>query len=384
MANGWKLMANMRRAVMAIFIKECREIGRDPLSLTLALVLPLVLLALFTYGLNLDAQRVRLGVYDLDRSADSRGYLASLSASGDLEIAGHAASPAELRDWLNSGRITIGVIVPPDFQRTLLERRPTEVQVLLDGSYPPKAKNALAQLDAATVFYNHRLVQEPGSIASPAGPLVVPEPRVWFNPELKSVNFIVPGLFSLILMVLPPLLSTLAIVRERERGSIQQVLVAPVSPAAFILGKAIPYGLLAFAEMLLVLAVALLWFQIPFRGSLLLFLLASIVYVFCTVGIGLLISTITRSQVVAMLLALVVTIMPSFLFSGFLFPIYTMPERYQVASLGFPARYFTEFARGLALKGSGIDQLWPPLAALTAYTVSVLLLATGRFHRRMG
>ena len=374
----------MSRAVWAILGKEWREIRRDPLSLTLALVLPLVMLALFTYGLNLDVQPVRLGVLDLDQSMASRGYLASLSASGDLQVIARAGSTDELGEGLDRGRIDVGLVLPPDFGRALLAGRPASVEVLVDGAYPPKAKNALAQLDAAAAFYAHRLIHEATGGETPPGPAVVAEPRVWFNPGLKSVNYVVPGLFSLILMTLPPLLSTLAIVRERERGSIQQILVAPVSPAAFILGKAIPYGLLAFAEMVLVLVAGLLWFRVPFRGSLPLFLLASIVYAFCTVGLGLLISTVTRSQVVAMLLALVATLMPSFLFSGFLFPVYTMPELLRWVSLGFPARHFTEIARGLALKGSGPGQLWPQILALLAYTAAVLTLAVRRFHRRMG
>jgi ABC-2 type transport system permease protein len=342
------------------------------------------LLLLFTYGLNLDVRTVRLGVYDLDRSSASRDYLASLSASGDQRIAGEAGSAAELEQWLDQGRIDVGVIVPPDFQRTLLAGQPGVVQLLVDGSDPIQARAGLIQLDTAAAFYSARVVHERMGPAVMAGPAVVPDARVWYNPELKSVNYIVPGLFSLIVMTLSPLLSTLAIVRERERGSIQQVLVAPVSPAAYILGKAVPYGLLAYVEMLLVVAFGLLWFRIPFRGSLPLLLLASVVYVFCTVGLGLLISTLTRSQVVAMLAAIVVTLMPAFLFSGFLFPLYSMPERYRWLSLVFPARHFTEIARGLALKGSGLEQLWPHVGALALFAGGVLVVTTLRFHRRMG
>lgn len=374
----------MRRAVLAILSKELRELWRDPLSLSLTLVLPLVLLILFAYGLNFDVQQVRLGVYDLDGSAASREYLASISASGDMTVVAWAGSAAELGMWLDRGSIDIGVIVPAAFERTLLGRQPASVQLLVDGSYPPQARAALAQMDAAAAFYSQRLLLEASGGDTLPGPAVVPEPRVWFNSELRSVNFVVPGLFSIILMTFAPLLSSLAIVRERERGSIQQILVAPVHPAAFILGKALPYGMLAFVDLLIVLAVGLLWFQVPFRGSLLLFLVVSAVFVFCAVGVGLLVSTVTRSQVVAMVLALVVTIMPTFLFSGFLFPLYSMPERYQWLSLAFPARYFTEVARGLALKAAGPEQLWPQLAALLALTAALLLLAIGRFHRRMG
>jgi ABC-2 type transport system permease protein len=185
-------------------------------------------------------------------------------------------------------------------------------------------------------------------------------------------------------MTFTPLLSTLAIVRERERGSIQQLLAAPVSPLALILGKAVPYSLLGFVDMLLVVTVGLLWFQVPFRGSLALFVLASVVFVFCAVGLGLLISTVTRSQVVAILLALAVTLMPSFLFSGLVFPIYSLPVRYQWASLAFPARHFTEISRGLALRAAGPDQLWTHLLALVVIAAAVVSLTVSRFHRRVG
>jgi ABC-2 type transport system permease protein len=233
----------MRRIVGAIVGKELREIWRDPLSLSLSLLLPLLLLALFAYGLNLDVGRVRLGVYDNDRSGSSRDYLASLTASDDLVVWGEAASVADLEAWLDRGSVDAGLIVPPDFERSLTGGRPAELQALVDGSFPPRAKAILAQLDAAAAMYSQRLFSERVRLSESgvkAGPLVVAEPRVWFNPELKSVNYVVPGLFSLILMTFIPLLSTLAIVRERERGSIQQILAAPMSPLALILGKALP------------------------------------------------------------------------------------------------------------------------------------------------
>jgi ABC-2 type transport system permease protein len=371
------------RIVRAILTKELRELWRDPLSLTLALILPIILLLLFTYGLNLDSRRVDLGLLDLDRSPTSHDLLASITASADLQVRASASTTRELEEWLDRGLIQAGLVIPPDFERTLLRGERAEVQLLVDGATPPSAKAALAQIDAATAFYVMRLNAAMSGHAT-MGPLVIAHSRVWFNPELRSVNYIVPGLFSLILMMLPPLLSALAIVRERERGSIQQILVAPVSPLAFIVGKAIPYGGLAFLQMLLVLGAGLLWFQIPFRGSLLIFLLGSAIYVFCTVGVGLLVSTLTRSQVVAMIAVLVVTIMPSFLFSGFIYPVYTLPERYQILSLFFPARHFSEFARELALKNAALGQLWAHLAALLALTGGLLVLAVSRFHRRMG
>jgi ABC-2 type transport system permease protein len=369
------------RTVRAIVHKELRELWRDPVSLSMAIVLPIVLLVVFTYGLNVDIQPVRLGFYDLDQSQSSRDYQASLTASGDLRLAGRASSSEELGDWLDQGQIDIGVIVPPDFERRLHRGQPVQVQVLVDASLPPQARGAVDELDAATAMYSQRLAQDATAVAAPSG--VMADARVWFNPELRSTNFLVPGLFAFVLMVFGALLSTLAIVRERELGSIQQVLVAPVSPAAFIIGKAIPYALLAFVDFLFVLAAGLWWFHIPMRGSLLLLVVGGAVYVFCAIGFGLLISTLTRSQVVAMLLAIVLTMMPSLLYSGFIFPTYSMPAALQVVSLGFPARYFTEFTRGIALKGAGLDLLWPDLAVLVGLTSALLVLATSRFRRRM-
>jgi ABC-2 type transport system permease protein len=374
----------MTRAVRAILVKEAREIWRDPLSLVLALVLPVVLLLLFTYGMNLDTRELRIGLLDLDRGRASRDYVAGLTASGDVVVEAEATRADELASWLDRGDVDVALVVPPGFERALVARRPAEVALLVDGSYPPQAQGALARLDAAAALHSARLVHEDARAPMPPGPLVLAEPRVWFNPELKSVNFIVPGLFSLILIALAPLLSTLSIVREREHGSIQQLLVAPVSPAAIVVGKAIPYALLAFAELLLVLVAGLSWFRVPMRGSVSLMLGAGVVYVSCTVGIGLLVSTVTRSQVVALLLAFVATLMPSLLFSGFLFPVYSMTARYQLLSLAFPARYFTEIARGVALRGVGLEQLWPQVAALTAITALLLTATTLRFHRRMG
>jgi ABC-2 type transport system permease protein len=208
--------------------------------------------------------------------------------------------------------------------------------------------------------------------------------RVLYNPELKSVNVIVPGLFGVILMALPPLLSALAIVREKERGSIQQVFVSPIRPLELILGKLIPYAGIAFIEMMIVLAGGILWFQVPFRGSLSLFIAGSVLYVVSTVSIGLLISTLTRSQVTAGLLAVVLTIMPSMLFSGFIFPIHTMPTPMQIYANAFPARYFIDFSRAVALKGLGFAAMAPTLGFLAAYSGILILISALRFQKRIG
>jgi ABC-2 type transport system permease protein len=184
-------------------------------------------------------------------------------------------------------------------------------------------------------------------------------------------------------MAFPPLLTALAVVREREAGSVQQIFVSPIRPYEFIAGKMLPYAAIAFIDMVMILAAGLWWFQVPFIGSFALFLVASTLYVFCTVGVGLLVSSVTRSQLVAMLLAIVLTLMPSFLFSGFLFPTYTMPEMMRAYTWLFPARYFVEISRGIAMKGIGLDLLWPQFLALALYTTVVFAAATRLFGKKV-
>ncbi|HSD52300.1 MAG TPA: ABC transporter permease, partial [Candidatus Methylomirabilis sp.] len=210
------------------------------------------------------------------------------------------------------------------------------------------------------------------------------QPRVRYNPDLRSANYIVPGLFAVILMAFPPLLAALAVVREKERGSIQQIFSSPVRSWEFIGGKMLPYAGIAFLEMMLLVTAALLWFRVPVRGSLVLLLLLSLLYVACTVGIGLLVSTLTQSQVVAVLLAIVLTLMPSFLFSGFLFPIAGMPPFFRYYTYLFPARYFNDIARGIALRGVGLGDLWFNSLLLLLYASAMLALASLRFKKKIG
>jgi ABC-2 type transport system permease protein len=207
---------------------------------------------------------------------------------------------------------------------------------------------------------------------------------VRYNPALRNELFIIPGLFPVILMAFPPLLTALAIVRERERGSILQVYTSPIRISEFFWGKLLPYALIAFVEMLLLLAAALLWFQVTVRGSVPLLLGLSLLYVLATVGIGLVVSTWTRSQVVALLLAIVLTFMPAFLFSGFLFAIASMPTAFQWYTYLFPARYFMAIARGIMLKGRGLADLWPQAALLLGYSCGLFWLASLRFRKKIG
>jgi ABC-2 type transport system permease protein len=365
--------------IWAVMRKETREIRRDPVTLGVALALPVVMLFLFAYGLNLDVTHIATAVVDRDRSPESAAFVDRFTNSGYFDVTAVVAGYDDVRRLMDAGRINAAIVIPSNFSRHLAAAHPAPLQLIVDGSYPPTARVALAYAEAINRIASAEVLS---AAAARAGATPVPpvnvEPRFWYNPELASKNFLVPGLIAVLLLAFPPMLSALAIVRERETGSIQQVLVSPLRPWEFVIGKLVPYGAIAFMELLLVLLAALAWFRVPLRGDLPLLLATSLIYVLAAVGIGLLVSTITRSQVVAMLVTLALTFMPSFLFSGFIFPLFTMPKAMQLYTYLFPARFYMEIDRVILLKGVGLGVLWPSALMLLAYTGVILVAASAR------
>jgi len=368
----------------ALVKKEMREILRDPVTLGIAIVLPLVMLFLFGYAISLDIKDVSMAVYDQDRTQESERLVEAFTSSGYFIINRHLVSEKEIDEVLDRGLSSIVLVIPPEFSRDISSSRKATVQIILDGSFSATAMIVSGYSTAIVNSYSMDLVEKffagKGIVMEHAVSAV---PRVWYNPPMKSVNYIVPGLFAVLLMAFPPMLTALAVVREKERGTIEQVYVSPISPALFILGKIIPYGAIAFGEMLLILATGTLWFQIPFKGSLFLLLATSVIYVLTTVSIGLFVSTITKTQLGAVLLSLIVTLMPSFLFSGFLFPISSMPYTMQLYTYIFPARYFNDISRDLFLKGLGLEYLWGNILFLSAYAAVLFVLASMRFKKKI-
>lgn len=358
--------------IVAVCQKEGKEILRDPITVGLALLMPLVMLFLFGYAISLDVKDVALGVLDQDRSAASRALVDRFVRSDYFHLSASYGSASDVETDLQSGAVSIALVILPNFQDRLIQNRQAPVQILVDGTYSATA-NLIASY-ARTVVAGFRSDLPTG---------IGVETRVWYNPALKSVTYVVPGLFGVILMAFPPLLTALAITREKETGTIQQIFASPLSPAQFLAGKLIPYGLIAFVQILLVIAVGFIWFEVPMRGSLPLLLASGLIYVFCTVGLGLLVSTVTSSQLVAMLLALILTLMPSFLFSGFLFPIFTMPYVLQIYTRLFPAQYFVDLSRGIILKGAGLPDIWASAALLFLYTAGIFALAVWRFRKKV-
>lgn len=359
--------------IAAVAGKEARELLRDPITLAVALLMPLVMLLLFGYAITLDVDDIALGILDQDRTPASRALGDAFVASDYFRLERQLRDARAAEDALQRGEIRLALVIPPGFGRTLARHEPSPVQLLVDGSYSA----------TALLVSNYALAITTGFGRTAEPPLLRLETRVWYNPTLSSVHAIVPALYGVILLAFPPLLTALALVREKETGTIQQIYASPLTSVEFLSGKLIPYGLVAFVEMAMVIALGFLWFGVPFRGSLGFLLAVSLLYVFATVGIGLLVSAVTRTQLVALLAALIVTLMPSFLFSGLLFPIFTMPYLLQLYTLAFPGRYFVDIARGVVLKGVGFEVLWPSILIVAGYTAAVFGLAVWRLKKKV-
>lgn len=370
------------RRVWPVVQKEFREIRRDPITMWIAAVVPILLLFIFGYAIRLEVENVPIAVLDLDRTADSRALADAFTNTGDFAIRARARTERDVAALLDGGKVRLALVIPAGWSDDLAAGRPASVQTLVDGSYSATATVIRNEVEAVTAaFTRERAARARGGRPLPEG--IRAEARVWYNPALRSSVFVIPGLFTVILMAFPPLLTVLAIVREKESGSVQQIYVSPLRSWEFIAGKMLPYVAIAFTELAVLLAIGAWWFRVPFRGSVSLLLVGATLYVFCTVGIGLLVSTLTQSQVVGVLIALVITVMPSFLFSGFMFPISAMPEGIQWYTRIFPGRYFTGVTRGLFLKGTGVAELWPEFAMLAGYTAVVFALSSLRFRKKV-
>lgn len=354
--------------------KEVLEIVRDPITVFISLVMPLVMLFLFGYAMSFDVEDAPLYIVDHDRSVASRALADQFLNTPYFRLAGAPDDERTAEHALMDGRARAVLSIPPQFGRRLTRGEVAPVEFVVDGTYSSTA--AIVSAYGRAILYSF----PSGSLELP----VRPEVRVWYNPQLRSRDFIIPGLFAVIMMAFPPLLTALAVAREKELGTISQIYASPLTKAEFIIAKLFPYAAIAFLQLAIVLAGGFLWFKVPMHGSLGLLVVLGLVYVLTTVSIGLLVSTIVRTQVAAMLVTVILTLMPSFLFSGFIFPIFTMPEFFQGYSARIPTMYFVNISRGIVMRGAGLAELWFNVAVLVVYTAAVLLAATLLFKKRAG
>lgn len=357
--------------------KELLQLRRDRRMLAPLVVAPLLQLFLFGYAVTLDIKEIGLGVCDLDRRAASRELVESFSRSGYFALRAWADSPDQLDEPIASGRVLVGLTIPPDFSKRLARQETACLQVILDGTDMNSAGVAAGYTGALIARY----AQARGGTAL-RGPLRH-EPRILFNPELRSVNYMVPGVICMILATVMTAMTAMAIVRERETGTLEQLIVTPVRPMELMLGKTIPFAAIGLLDVGLIILVARLWFRVPLAGSWLLLLILTIAFLLTTLGLGLFISTVSRTQQQAILTTFFV-IMPSVILSGFMFPIANMPRMVQWLTYGIPLRYFVEIVRGIFLRGAGISILWPQALPLVGLGSLIFGLSAARFRKRLG
>jgi ABC-2 type transport system permease protein len=359
----------MLARVGAMVVKEFVQIRRDPRTLAIVLVMPLMQLVLFGYAINTTVDHIATVVLDQSRDSQSRGFLDAFFNTGFFDRVGQAGSLEDVRHALDAGNARVGIVVPPDFSRDLMAGRTPQAQLVVDGSEPNTAQTA--------VLVSGSLAQ-----ARSAVPKIDLRPVVLYNPSLQSVNFMIPGLLGLIMQFQTLLLTAFAVVRERERGTLEQLVVTPIKPWELMLGKILPFVIIAFANVCVASAVGVFWFNVDFAGSFLLLLGLSTLFLLSSLGLGLLVSTISRTQTQAMQVAMFI-MLPSIILSGFVFPRENMPHPIQELGLLIPLTYFLRILRGIILKGVGVEVLWPEVLALAAFGALVFGLSALRFRKTL-
>jgi ABC-2 type transport system permease protein len=371
----------MKKA-LAVGKKEFHQILRDRRTLMILLFIPVFFLLLYGYALNFDIKHVALAVEDRDNSVESRALVSAFLNSGYFDLAANLRSPRDLRRVMDDNTARAALVVPENTGRAIRRGQVAPVQIIINGD---NANTAASVLGYATTIVRSvsvsLIVEQRGLNLSPP---VVAEPRIWFNPELKSALFLVPGLIGFIGMITATISTALSVVREKERGTWEQVRMAPINTVSYVVGKTLPYLGLSLVSSMAIVVAAMWLFDLPMRGSWWSLLFATTLFLLGALGTGLLVSTIADSQLVAFQVALILAFLPTFLLSGFIFPIQNMPLPIQVVTYLVPARYFLVVLRGIVLKGVGLATVWSNFVALAIYVVVVMGLASVRLARERG
>jgi len=372
----------MRKA-LAVGRKEFRQIVRDRLSLLILLFVPAFFLLLYGYALNFDVQHIRLAVEDNDRTPASRKIVSAFVNSGYFDLVATVSDDRAYERLIDQGDVRAALVIPPRLQEKLLTGQRVPVQVIINGDNANTAATvmgyALRILQTASAQYQ---VQPVVFDREPPGPAISVEPRVWYNPELRSALFLVPGLIAYIGMISAVISTALSVVREKERGTMEQVRMAPLSTIAFIVGKTLPYFFISMATSIAVILASMLLFGLPMNGSWMLLIVSLSLYLAGALGLGLMVSTVADSQQAAFQMAILASFLPTMMLSGFVFPISSMPAVIRAVTYVVPARYFLVALRSIVLKGAGLPAFWPHLLALAAYAAFMLTMASRRLHRQ--
>ena len=373
------------RRTRAMARKELLHIVRDPQSLMAALTQPLLVLLLFGYALSLDVDRIPTMIYDANRTAESRNLVLAFRGSRYFQVIDEVDSYRPIEKAMDQRRILVGVAIPADYSRDLLQGKVSPVQILLDGADSNTASIAMGYAQGVVQTYAQQTRDDAQSLrtGSVMQPAVDAQVRVWYNTDLLSRNFIVPGLIGVITMIIAALLTSLTIAREWENGTMEQLLSTPVRPIEMALGKLSAHFLLGLTDMLIALFVGVVVFKVPLRGSVVLLLFSACVFLYGALAWGLFISASFRNQLSAYQMGTLTSFLPSFLLSGFIYPISNMPWIIQIVSFIIPARYFIDITKGIFLKGLGLRLLWFDLLLLILYAVGVSFLAVRKLRQKI-
>ncbi len=382
----------MWERIRVIVRKEFIQALRDTRMRILLFVPPLLQLLLYGFAVNLDVDHARIAWMDMDRTPESRDLRERFEGSGRFEVVALPRNEEEVRKLLDYAKVEAVVRVLPNFARDQARARGAQVQILTDGTNSNTASlvssyagEIIAQYSSesmARLQNGQVLTRSPRAAANLTMPQIDARTRVWFNPDLRSRNYFVPGVIANIIMMVTLMLTALAIVREKEIGTMEQLMVTPVRPIELMLGKTLPFAMVGIADVVVISSAALLIFHIPLRGSAFLLLGCALLFLLTSLGAGLLLSTVSQTQQQAMMMSFFFST-PAFMLSGFAFPIRNMPLMVQYATYLNPLRYFIEIVRGIFLKGVGFQVLWPQMAALLLYGVTVLTLSVVRFHKSL-
>ncbi len=378
------------RRIRVLAVKEWREILRDKLFFALAFVVPSVLMLVFGYGIILDVEKLPFAVLDQDRTEMSRDYLQKFTSSRYFDYQGDVTNERELSPLLADSKIRLAIIIPENFQKNLIAGHPAQVQTLIDGTFPFRAQTAKGYIIAINAATNaellaKRIAQTQGVTLERARELVSPvrlELRYLYNQELNSRWSVAAALVMFILMVSPPFLTALGVVREKENGSIYNIYTSTVTRGEFLIGKLLPYIFISVINVVILWFMATVLFGAPFKGDPVFFMLASVVYVGCTTGIGLLVSLLVHTQVAAMIMTAIITVVPSVLYSGLLVPISSLEAVAQIEAHLFPAMYYTNIVLGSFIKGVGLEVLWGNVVMLIMYAAALWCFSFFLFKKR--
>jgi ABC-2 type transport system permease protein len=375
-------------ALRAIARKEFIQIRRDKATLYMVAIFPLMMLVLYGFGIRYDVKSVPITVLDQDGTLQSRQYLDRFVHSPYFVVRRYVDNYRDLQRDIDRGDSRIGLVVSAEFGERLSSRRTAEVQVIVDGADNNTATIAMGYVSQITQAYSSFVMLQQMEALLRQAQLTIPaikaEPRVWFNPNLESVQFIVPGIIAIIMMIVGTVLTAVTIVKEKETGTIEQIVSSPIGRYELMIGKVLPYAVLAYVDFLLIVGASYFLFGVTIKGSLVLLLVTAFIYLIGVLGLGILVSTAAQTQMSAMLTAIMASMLPSILLSGFIFPIRQMPRVLQALTVIVPARYFIEILRDIYLKGLGLEYFWKETLYILLFGSATLILAAWRFQKRLG